>query len=111
MSTVFEVKKAYKHAIQSLCGGVFASPGSSAAATLVLGNQRWREFCDAEGVRWEPRNKLVVATSNDEGKALSTWFERHRAVARGASSARAVKGSALDSRAASSEQAEKILEN
>ena len=34
-----------------------------------------------EGVRWEPRNKLVVATSDEQGKLLADLFERHTAVA------------------------------
>jgi 23S rRNA G2069 N7-methylase RlmK/C1962 C5-methylase RlmI len=45
-----------------------------------------------EGVRWEPRNKLVVATSDEQGKALKDLFERHTAVATAAAAALAEGG-------------------
>lgn len=83
-----------------LHSGVFCPPGSVAASRCVIGSERWRKFCDDEGVRWEPRMKLIVAACEEEARALEDWFDKHATVAahrraagiEGANNIRSVKG-------------------
>lgn len=62
---------------RSLRAGVLSTPGSFAASACIRGSSRWLEFCEDEGVRWEPRRKLVIATGEAQGKTLQDIFDWH----------------------------------
>jgi len=56
--------------------GIYYKPGSLKAQTCVAGGRALREFCDAEGIRYDVCGKLIVATEEHELPQLRMLAER-----------------------------------
>jgi len=56
--------------------GIYYAPGSYKARLCVDGVRRLKQFCDANGVRYENCGKVIVATTADERPRLQTLYER-----------------------------------
>lgn len=58
--------------------GIYYKPGSLKAQLCREGNRRLREFCDAQGVRYEICGKVIVATAESELPQLDKLLQRGR---------------------------------
>jgi len=56
--------------------GIYYKPGSLKAGTCVAGARAMREFCDAEGIRYDVCGKLIVAVEESELPRLQMLAER-----------------------------------
>ncbi|WBU52675.1 L-2-hydroxyglutarate oxidase [Paracoccus sp. SCSIO 75233] len=56
--------------------GIYYQPGSLKARLCREGAQRSKAFCDAHGIAYEPRGKLIVATRPDEVPRLDALHDR-----------------------------------
>src|SRR5262249_27211174 len=59
--------------------GIYYKPGSHKATLCVQGVRLLKEFCDANGVRYENCGKVIVATSESELPRLQALYERGQA--------------------------------
>ena len=56
--------------------GIYYKPGSYKARLCVEGGRLLKEFCDANGIRYDNCGKLIVATSEKELPRLQDLYER-----------------------------------
>lgn len=59
--------------------GIYYKPGSLKAKNCIEGRKELLAFCESQGIRYEKKHKLIVATEKEELSRLETIHARGRA--------------------------------